>query len=228
MYLSITIQTNSDCSVLRSNIFRWLETVFQRLISKISRMKEIVIFLLLIFVCNAKQIITDPSFEKTLPDGVSEYWSSFSNPKHFSPFCDQNNSTECYVIEEAPGAHTGHWYFWFAGYGFRNSQTQLWFELPNWTCKVLMRLRFWITMLSTGEDQSVLSCSMGKMPILSFRQSDTVKYPKYTMIEQSFWLEDCFQESNSLLFIHEGFSNEDANITHYFIDDVTLDVYYRK
>jgi hypothetical protein len=189
-------------------------------------MKTLFILLILLYVCCAEQMIDDPSFEKTLPDGVSEYWQSFYNPSFYSPFCNDENETECPTITGIPGAHTGHWYFWFAGYGFRRSITQLWYYLPHWTCGYLMRVSFWITIMSTGENQSSLRCIVGKTPIISFSQSDTDKYANYTMVEKFFWMEDCYQASNSLLFVNEGYENENVNLTHYFMDDVTIDIYY--
>jgi hypothetical protein len=176
----------------------------------------------------AKQnILQDPSFEKTCSNGYNDYWDSYSNHlKYDQIFCMQHNQTECPLSQFSfITAHTGKWFVAFTGFGAQNSLQQIYQYLDLNDCKKLITVNFYITVISTGFDSSYLSVdyvgeSLELYNILTLFPEDAPKYQNYTLFSSQFRLNSCLP--GYLSFLHRGFANEDGNITHFLVDDVSL------
>jgi hypothetical protein len=128
---------------------------------------------------------------------------------------------------DTPGPEDGDYFVWLAGFGVMGGSVEQFITIDNnhnHKNYIVLVFSYWITIESTGPNNSTFSLLFGNQLLRSYTYKDTDYFPKWTRMVQVFtWNRN--QESTTTAFRLEYYSTKSPlyYLTHYFVDNVTIE-----
>lgn len=179
-------------------------------------MRVLLVFVLLQVVAYAT--VRDGSFEDNV-NNTSVFWQTENNGSDLRLIC---SLADCEGADEySPGPRTGKFFVWIMGLGYAASDGFVSQRVKKDTD--LAVLRFYLQINTTGDNGGHLDIYTDQTLLASFTNRDCDDFARYTLVEEKLDIEG---DSFDLRFEYHSFQNSDYNLTHFFIDDVSVDSVY--